>query len=135
MNTILQSILEEKFIYVCVCVLITRERPDETGQNLFRAAVPCREKDLCPLSILSGVRAARERGSKVYCKAVHRVSACPFPCNLAKMTFAKFMKSRKMQIGGYRLLEGYKKTGPGPLKPASISKVTVIYCFSHIISY
>ena len=41
---------------------------------------------------------------------------------LAKMAFAKFMKSGKMQIGKYRLLECYyKKTGPGshpgPQKP------------------
>ena len=72
------------------------------------------------------VRVGRERGPKVHYIAVHRVSDCPFSRNLAKMAFAEFMESGKMQIGEYGLLEGYKKTGPGshpgPLEPTSISK-------------
>ncbi len=48
----------------------------------------------------------RERRSKVYNIAVHRVSACPFSQNLAEMAFGKFMKPGKRQIGGYGLLEG-----------------------------
>ena len=52
-------------------------------------------------------------GYKVYYIAVHKVPPCPFSQNWAKMAFAKFMESKKLQIGEYKLLEGHKKRGPG----------------------
>ncbi len=40
-----------------------------------------------------GAAVLKQCGSKVYDIAVHKVSACPFSQNLAKMAFAKFMES------------------------------------------
>ena len=44
------------------------------------------------------------RALRIYNIADHKILACPFSQNLAKMAFVRFMKSGKMQIGGYKLL-------------------------------